>query len=559
MTGQRAWSSLLTVAGFVGAVLVGVPAWVCRHWRYTALVVAAGVVAYRAGWVRVEVAAVALLLLPALVAVGWARCWPFSFERLAAGPWRGWGWRRWVRRSWPTLARECGLSVQRKTQRREVSVLAGERGRRVTTSTDVPTWVHPRLAKVRTSGNTLTLTVRTRTGQTVDDLERAAAPLAAAACAVSWRTKALSTSVLELGLVMREALASARLAPLPTVVEVDSVGMGRRQDDTDWRLQLRGRHTLVAGCSGSGKGSMLWGICGGLAPAVAVDLVRLWGVDLKRGVEISIGAPLFSTIATRPSEALTVLTRLLEVVEVRGRSMAGVTRLHQPTPGDPLHVLVIDELAALLAYADPDTRREANRLLSEVLTQGRALGVVVVACVQDPRKETVGMRGLFTQTIALRLRGSEETRMVLGDGMAALAPAHRLSPDAPGSAWLVEDDGHADRVRADYWTDHRIRQAAAVYPAPGANLDASPTQAASGSPAGPQDSPPPQNPSAREAGEAATVTDLPTGQPPAARPRRPRAPRKPRAARPADREDDGDDGVDTPGRGHDESCGGWVA
>ena len=100
-------------------------------------------------------------------------------------------------------------------------------------------------------------------------------------------------------------------------------------------------------------------------------------------------------------------------------------------PGDPLHVLVIDELAALTAYADPDVRREAGRLLSEMLTQGRALGVVVVACVQDPRKETVGMRGLFTQTVALRLRSAEETRMVLGDGMA---DARAGAPDHPGRA-----------------------------------------------------------------------------------------------------------------------------
>lgn len=56
------------------------------------------------------------------------------------------------------------------------------------------------------------------------------------------------------------------------------------------------------------------------------------------------------------------------------------------------------------------------------MTQGRAFGVIVVAFVQDPRKETVGMRDLFTQTIALRLASAAETRMVLGDDMASDAP-----------------------------------------------------------------------------------------------------------------------------------------
>lgn len=128
-----------------------------------------------------------------------------------------------------------------------------------------------------------------------------------------------------------------------------------------------------------------------------------------------------------------------------------------------LHVLVIDELAALTAYAEMEVRKAAGRLLSEVLTQGRALGVVVVAMVQDPRKETVGMRGLFTQTIALRLRSVEETRMVLGDGMARVAPAHRISPAAPGTGYVVGDDGAVELVRADFWPDELVRAVAARY------------------------------------------------------------------------------------------------
>jgi S-DNA-T family DNA segregation ATPase FtsK/SpoIIIE len=67
------------------------------------------------------------------------------------------------------------------------------------------------------------------------------------------------------------------------------------------------------------------------------------------------------------------------------------------------------------------------------------------------------MRGLFTQTVALRLRSAEETVMVLGDGMSKIAPAHRISPTHPGTAWVVEDTGAADRVRADYWPDSLIR------------------------------------------------------------------------------------------------------
>ena len=51
------------------------------------------------------------------------------------------------------------------------------------------------------------------------------------------------------------------------------------------------------------------------------------------------------------------------------------------------------------------------------------------------------MRGLFTQTIALRLRSRDEVTMVLGDGMAETAPAHRISPDRPGTGYVVAQDG----------------------------------------------------------------------------------------------------------------------
>ena len=73
------------------------------------------------------------------------------------------------------------------------------------------------------------------------------------------------------------------------------------------------------------------------------------------------------------------------------------------------------------------------------------------------------MRGLFTQTIALRLRSRDEVTMVLGDGMADAAPAHRISPDAPGTGYVIAEDGQVTRVRSDFWTDDQIRSTAKQY------------------------------------------------------------------------------------------------
>src|SRR3546814_4268572 len=65
----------------------------------------------------------------------------------------------------------------------------------------------------------------------------------------------------------------------------------------------------------------------------------------------------------------------------------------------PTVVVLIDELAALTAYeTDRDLLRRANSALATLASQGRAVGFIVFACLQDPRKETLPARGLFTQT-----------------------------------------------------------------------------------------------------------------------------------------------------------------
>lgn len=525
LTQSRISPRVGTVAGqagsvlYVGAVLVwSVVLWTYRHlrWAVTVAGVAFAVRLFPGGQPLAIRVLVLGWILPAVVAVVWARWWPGSYERWAAGPLKRASWRRWARRHWSILARECGLSVQRDQRPSwSTSAIRAVAPRRPAARSTV--WVHPRLCSVTARGVTLTVTVRARTGQTVDDLENAAPALAAAASARSFRCRALSPSTVEYVLVMADRLGSVRAASAPVDVLVDAVPVGRRQDGSRWLLPLTGRHTLVVGCSGSGKGSIFWGVCGGLAPAVRAGLVRQWGVDLKRGVEVGMGRHLFTDVATTPAEALEVLRRLLQVVDERGHRMAGVARLHQPTSSDPLHVLAIDELAVLTAYADPEIRKEASRLLAELLTQGRALGVIVLACVQDPRKEVIGLRGLFTQTIALRLRSADETRMVLGDGAAALAPAHRISPSTPGTAWVIEEDGSADRVRADFWPDDLVRDVAAHHPAP-YDLDA----AAPGEPV--------------ESGQGTEVdlgpvVNIEPGEITSVRPRKPRAQRQPRAPR----------------------------
>ncbi len=101
------------------------------------------------------------------------------------------------------------------------------------------------------------------------------------------------------------------------------------------------------------------------------------------------------------------------------------------------------------------------------MSQGRAVGYLVFAFLQDPRKETVRMRHLFPQSLGLRLRDREEVAMVLGDGAVhAGALCHKISRDTPGVGYVLGENNRPVRVRAGYVSDDMIRLAAQRFRAP---------------------------------------------------------------------------------------------
>lgn len=247
-----------------------------------------------------------------------------------------------------------------------------------------------------------------------------------------------------------------------------TVVMGRLNEGALWSLRL-GPHTLVAGSSGSGKASLVWGLLLGLAQPIHSGLVEIWGIDRKGGMELAMGRPLLTRFAADAERSVILLEEAVDALQARARDLAGRTRQHVAAAGSPTVVILIDELAALTAYeTDRDLMRRANAAIATLASQGRAVGFIVFACLQDPRKETLPARGLFTQTVGLRLRDGMETAMVLGDGaVAAGALCHRISPDTPGVAYVLPEDGTAPtRVRAGLITDDMIRDAANRFAAP---------------------------------------------------------------------------------------------
>ena len=405
------------------------PGWVC--------------VALAVGWLTRPFslglfAGLAVLILAARL---WMHRRPVAGAR-AVAPLRAWVWRRRLGRDWTELCRRCGLACDD-----EVPALRGTAGR----------WPHVRA------------TVRPLMGQTLGSFESAAEALRMGVGASRLRVEPHGHR--DVGLVftvadeLRDPFAASEGPAHPAG---DSLVMGRAEGGEPWRIAV-GPHTLVAGCSGSGKGSVFWSFAFGLAPAVREGTVQLHGIDLKGGMEVAMGKELFTTSATDAAEAVALLEMLVDWMRQRSLDYAGHVRSHQASVAEPLHVVMIDELAALTAYsADRTLQRRAEAAVNLLCSQGRAPGFVVFACLQDPRKEVIPSRGLFTQMVGLRLKDLSETSMVLGERAVEVgAHCHRITRDAPGTGYVVPEDGRPPmRVRAGHVSDHAIHRVAERFATP---------------------------------------------------------------------------------------------
>lgn len=399
------------------------------------------------------------LLMGAVLGVAlWCRLAPMSYRRWVVEP----AWRRQlarsVRRSWPMMMESCGLA-----RRVPTAAGAGVGG--------APGVQLPSLRRLGWRSGRLVAAPGLLVGQTVDDVQEAAERLRVAVGA--YRVRVVSNdaaTACEVVWLFGDRLAAPFNAELPdrdAGVQLESALLGVTEDGDPWRLDLRAS-TLVAGSTGSGKASVMWGLMLALAPGIRAGLVEVAGIDLKGGMELAMGRGLFTRYATTIEEAVAVLEDTAAALQARARVIAGLVRTHQPTPTDPLQVVLVDELAALIGYVtDRDLLRRAEAALQIVLSQGRAPGFYVFGFVQDPRKETIKMRHLFAQSFGLRLRDREEVAMVLGDGaLHAGAACHKISRATPGVGYIVAEDGQVPRVRAGYVPDAMIRDLARRFPAP---------------------------------------------------------------------------------------------
>ncbi|MEV0194862.1 FtsK/SpoIIIE domain-containing protein [Nonomuraea sp. NPDC050691] len=322
----------------------------------------------------------------------------------------------------------------------------------------------PRLGKITCTSWADTVTVRMLDGQAVKDWTDRTDHLAHGFGAPSCRVAIAKAGRLALTFPRHDPLATPIPAlPIPQQPTVGPVEIGKQEDGRPWRLKVHGTHVLVAGATGAGKGSIIWSTIRALLPAVRAGLVEVWALDPKR-MELSFGRALFDErYAATPEECADLLDQAVTVMQERAARFAGLQRSHTPTLEDPFVLVVVDEVAFLTAYqADRQLKQRISAALATLTTQGRAVGIGVMAALQDPRKEVMNIRNLFPDKIALRLDESEQVDMVLGDGArdrGALADHISPVPERGAGVGYVRLETSPDpvRVRAAYVSDIDIR------------------------------------------------------------------------------------------------------
>jgi S-DNA-T family DNA segregation ATPase FtsK/SpoIIIE len=255
----------------------------------------------------------------------------------------------------------------------------------------------------------------------------------------------------------RDPLADA--IPFPGVpqsvddVDLRAIPIGIDDHGRQVTVPILGSGLLIAGITGSGKGSVLWSIILHLVPHIRAGSVRIWMIDPKRGVEFNLGRNLaWKYCDTDPDDMAVILKEAVTIMDDKADWLKsqGLRKL-EPTPEHPLDVVFNDELARLsdTKCVDP---------ISTLVSVGRANGVSFVGALQNPTKKTAAMRDEIPAKVVLRMESRDYVRMTLG-GEAYLngARCDEIPASMPGCGYLTIDETKTDDPDERSWIRRRLR------------------------------------------------------------------------------------------------------
>ncbi|MFF0777075.1 FtsK/SpoIIIE domain-containing protein [Streptomyces sp. NPDC003720] len=120
-------------------------------------------------------------------------------------------------------------------------------------------------------------------------------------------------------------------------------------------------------------------------------------------------------------------------------------------------LLWVDEL--MFYTTDDDYGKKITKALRNLVSRGRAAGIVTFCATQKPGSDVVdtSLRDLLSIRWALRCTTPEASDTILGKGAAAAGySAKTIEPEMRGAGLLWAEGSNPTLVRADYYTDDQV-------------------------------------------------------------------------------------------------------
>lgn len=234
----------------------------------------------------------------------------------------------------------------------------------------------------------------------------------------------------------------------------EPIPVGIDENGIPVQVSLPERNVLIGGEPGAGKSAALSML---VATAALDPSVKLWLLDGKR-VELATWAKLAERcVGPSIDEAIEVLTDLQTEMERRYENLLSRGLRKVPDNGElPLQLVVCDELAFYLTNSDRKKRTEFADLMRDLVSRGRAAGIVVVAATQKPSHDIIptSLRDLFGFRWALRCNTPQASDTILGTGWATAGfDAATIPGSQRGTGYLHKEDERPLRLRSYYITD----------------------------------------------------------------------------------------------------------
>ncbi len=185
-------------------------------------------------------------------------------------------------------------------------------------------------------------------------------------------------------------------------------------------------HTLICGCSGSGKSNFLHVLIQNLAFYYAPNEVQLFLLDYKEGVEFNayVADPTLEharlvSVASSVGFGVSFLSWLCKEMQERANLFKQFNvkdlsdyRKHEKMPR---LIVVIDEFQVL--FSDSSTKERVKRYLTTILKKGRSYGVHLILATQTMRGGEIdsSIKAQIANRIALPMDADDSTKILDND------------------------------------------------------------------------------------------------------------------------------------------------